>query len=122
MCCIVSLSLTASVLISSVAAAAFRINNSTLWTNQTQIAVSTALINTPINVASSQVHDYVSDANFNAAIYRDGGGGGYINGYHVISFADSFTTEAPGTVNSSVNSFVHNSFAYMGYVCDFCKL
>lgn len=70
----------------------------------------------PPQIASVEIIDLVTDNAFNPSIYRDGGGGGYINGYNVISFADSYTTAHPGLCNSNLTSFVHNSFAYFGYV------
>lgn len=71
------------------------------------------LTNVPPNITNAVNLGYASDTSFNPYIYRDGGGGGYINGYHVISYSDSFTTT--GHINSSLTSFAHNTFAYFGY-------
>jgi len=68
----------------------------------------------PPQINSVEIIDSISDDSFNPSIYRDGGGGGYINGYNIISFSDSFTTG--GNVLQNYTSFVHNSFAYFGVV------
>ncbi|KAL9052065.1 MAG: hypothetical protein Q9162_005636 [Coniocarpon cinnabarinum] len=53
-----------------------------------------------------------TDPKFSTTAKRDGGGGGYVNGFHLVGFCDSTTqSEQFG----GVTSFAHNSFAYMGY-------
>lgn len=71
--------------------------------------------NVPPNATSTAQLGYMSDTPFNPGIYRDGGGGGYIAGQHIISFSDSYTTRPPGQPNDSFSSFVHNTYAYFGY-------
>lgn len=58
-----------------------------------------------------------SDPAFNPNVRRDGGGGGYVNGHHIIGFSDTITVNngQHGALRD-FDSFVHNSFAYMGYV------
>ena len=55
-----------------------------------------------------------SDPAFNTLSRRDGGGGGFVNGYHLAGFADSITQTVPDSQNT-ISSFAHNTFAYMGY-------
>lgn len=82
----------------------------------TSSSTSTGVHNLPINITSSVVLDYATDDEFNPAIYRDGGGGGLVNGYHVAVFCDSWTTTSPGGLDDSGTSFVHNTITYMGVV------
>lgn len=77
-------------------------------------AALTALTNVPPNLTSSENLGYATNDPFNPYMYRDGGGGGFINGFHVLSFSDSFTTVGP--INGTLTSFVHNTFSYFGYV------
>ena len=53
-----------------------------------------------------------TDSKFSNTAKRDGGGGGYVNGFHLVGFCDSTTTSEQF---GGVTSFAHNSFSYMGY-------
>lgn len=49
-------------------------------------------------------------------LYRDGGGGAKLNGVNLIVFSDSFVTD--GAPDGNLRTFVSNTFAYTGFVCD----
>lgn len=70
---------------------------------------TSAIQNIPPIVVSSVNLGYATDVEFNPNLYRDGGGGGLINGINVIVFSDTWT-------NGTDNSFWHNTIAYMGIV------
>ena len=58
------------------------------------------------------MHGHSTDPAFNPTILRDNGGGGLVNGYHVILFGDTYTYDVFGRHTTAL----HNSVAYMGYV------
>ena len=82
----------------------------------------------PVNVdiTSTSSLGYATSKNLNPGIYRDGGGGGCVNGLCVVGFSDtticngdfqtsgttalSNTCKAEGTA-LGFNSFAHNTFA-----------
>jgi hypothetical protein len=74
----------------------------------------TPLTNVPPALSGVANLGYATNDAFNPYIYRDGGGGGLINGHQLISFSDSFTTT--GSINSTLTSFVHNTFGILGYL------
>ena len=76
--------------------------------------LTTNLPSTPAYVANLGL---TSDSAFNPNIRRDGGGGGYVNGRHIIGFSDTITVNnGQHGALTDFDSFVHNTFAYMGYV------
>lgn len=68
--------------------------------------------NVPPTVVSTAAHGPTTDPAFNPTLLRDNGGGGLVNGYHVILFGDTYTYDAFGRHTTAL----HNSVAYMGYV------
>ena len=48
---------------------------------------------------------------FFPSVYRDGGGGGMVNGKHIIVFSDTISTN--GSLEAPMKGFTSNSIAYV---------
>lgn len=81
---------------------------------------------TGVKIANTNNLDYATSTNLNPGIYRDGGGGGCVNGLCVVGFSDTTICNGLFQITGStaltnlcktvggamgMNSFAHNTFA-----------